>query len=279
MRFAFFGTDEFSVTTLNKLKEAGYLPDLIITSPDRPKGRKLIMTPPEAKVWSEENNVKYIQPEKLSPELLEGKWDLFVVASYGKIIPTEIINLPTHKTLNVHPSLLPKLRGASPIQSAILEEQETGVTIMRIGEKMDHGPIVDQIHVLSWDTPDTPDAPELEKTLAEEGGKLLASVIPEWIGGNITEQEQDHQNATYTKKLKKEDGLLNPSDPIGNFKKIQAFKKWPRAYFFAGDKRVIVTEAGLNNKELKIQKVIPEGKKEITFEEFKSTTLGSESVF
>lgn len=149
IKYAYFGTDGFAVAILDELKKADLLPELIVTNPDKPKGRKLVMTPPEVKVWADENGIKTLQPEKLDEDFINSlkkdEWDLFVVASYGKIIPEEIINLPKHKTLNVHPSLLPLYRGPSPIESAILDDsKETGVTIMRMDKKMDHGPILNQ---------------------------------------------------------------------------------------------------------------------------------------
>ena len=202
------------------------------------------------------------------------EYDLFIVASYGKIISQDIIELPKHKTLNVHPSLLPKLRGASPIQTAILQENLTGVTIMRMDEKMDHGPVVDQKEIISWTTETTPTAEKLESLLAHEGGKLLAEVIPEWVAGNISEQEQDHDNATFTQKLTKQDGLIDLSDDQEtNFRKIQAFRVWPKPHFFiehAGKKkRVIITDAQISDEGLEIKRVLPEGSKEIPFDDFK----------
>ena len=275
MKFAYFGTDYFATIILEELQKSGFVADIIVTTSDKPKGRKLLLTPPPAKVWAQNNNIKFIQPEKLSPESFSGTtWDMFIVASYGLIIPKEIINLPKHKTLNVHPSMLPKLRGASPVETAILEENETGVTIMRVDEKMDHGPIIAQREILSWTTETAPSAPELGELLARSGGSLLAESIPHWISGNISEQEQEHGFATYTKKITKEDGLINLEDsPEKNYRKIQAYKEWPRSYFFIKhnqkEKRVIITDAEFIKGKLKIIKVIPEGGKEMSFADFK----------
>jgi methionyl-tRNA formyltransferase len=125
MKIAFFGSSRFSVTALDQLKEHGILPSLIITSEDKPRGRNLVITPPEPKVWAQENDIEFFQPKSLKDASVEEKLkqadcDVFVVASYGKMIPLKILEIPKYKTLNIHPSLLPKLRGASPIQSAIL---------------------------------------------------------------------------------------------------------------------------------------------------------------
>jgi len=277
LKIAFFGTPQVAVYVLEELKKAGIVPELIVTAPDKPAGRKLVLTPPLAKLWAEENFISTLQPTTLKDSRVvqtindEGPWDLFIVAAYGNILSKEILELPKYGTLNIHPSFLPSLRGASPIQTAILEENETGVTVMLMDEEMDHGPIVAQekVNIKNW----PPKASELEKILASYGGKILAGVIPKWISGEIEPREQDHDKATFTKKITKEDGLLDLNDnPDKNYRKIQAYDIWPRTYFFTeknGKKiRVVITKASLENGELIIRKVIPEGKKEIAYEDF-----------
>lgn len=277
LKIAFFGTPQVAVYVLEELKKAGIVPELIVTAPDKPAGRKLVLTPPLAKLWAEENFISTLQPTTLKDSRVvqtindEGPWDLFIVAAYGNILSKEILELPKYGTLNIHPSFLPSLRGASPIQTAILEENETGVTVMLMDEEMDHGPIVAQekVNIKNW----PPKASELEKILASYGGKILAGVIPKWISGEIEPREQDHDKATFTKKITKEDGLLDLNDnPDKNYRKIQAYDIWPRTYFFIeknGKKiRVVITKASLENGELIIRKVIPEGKKEIAYEDF-----------
>jgi methionyl-tRNA formyltransferase len=280
LKIVFFGTPQVAVYVLEELKKAEIIPDLIVTAPDRPAGRKLIVTAPPAKRWAEENFISTFQPETLkNTEAVatikdEGPWDLFIVAAYGNILPKEILQIPKHGTLNVHPSLLPHLRGASPIQTAILENNKTGVTIMLVDEQMDHGDIVVQEKVASWEDPaDIPNASELEETLTRRGGQILAKTIPQWTSGKIKAQEQNHDKATFTKKINKEDGLLNLRDDAEkNYRKIQAFNIWPRAYFFIekNDKkiRVIVTDATLENGKLIIKKIIPEGKKGMLYKDF-----------
>lgn len=279
MKIAFFGSSRFSVTALDQLKEHGILPSLIITSEDKPRGRNLVITPPEPKVWAQENDIEFFQPKSLKDASVEEKLkqadcDVFVVASYGKIIPLKILEIPKYKTLNIHPSLLPKLRGASPIQSAILGENETGVTIIRLDEQMDHGPIIAQkkIDIPNW----PPKASELEEILAKEGANLLADILIKWTSGEVKEIPQDHEKATFTKKIEKEDGLLDLNEsPELNFRKIQAFENWPTAYFFAeknGKKiRIIVKDAEFKDGELKIKRVTPEGKKEMDYGVFLRT--------
>jgi len=278
LNIAFFGSPQFAVDVLNSLKENGVIPNLIITQSDKPAGRKLKLTPPEAKIWAEENNIPVFQPETLKKDggeiqtiVDKGPWDIFIVAAYGKIISRAVLDIPKHGTLNIHPSLLPKLRGASPLQSAILKENETGVSIMLLDEKMDHGPILAQekTPIANW----PPKASELEKITAEVGGRMLAEIIPQWVAGKIEPREQDHSAATFTKKITKQDGLIElDDDPEKNFRKIQAFDIWPRAYFFTerNDKkiRVVITDAVFTDGKLIIKKVIPEGKKEMDYQSF-----------
>ena len=277
-KIIFWGTSEFSICVLEELKKKNILPYLIITVPDKPKGRKLIMTPPPVKIWAQKNNIKFIQPEILNIEnynlglrtynLQKDSFDLFIVVAYGKIIPKEILEIPKHGTINIHPSLLPKLRGASPIQTAILEGlKETGTTIMLLDEEMDHGPIIRQEKIkLDKNIIST----ELEKKLAEESGKLLAEVIPKWISKKIKTKEQDHSKATFTKKIKKEDGLINleKDDDEIIYRKFRAFQPWPGTYFIKDGKRIIIKSAKLENSKFIIEKVIPEGKKEIAYQDF-----------
>lgn len=277
LKIVFFGTPQVAVYVLEEMKNTGIIPTLIITAEDKPVGRKLVITPPPAKIWAEENFISTLQPKTLrSAEVIqtikdEGTWDLFIVAAYGSILPKEILEIPKHGTLNVHPSLLPRLRGASPIQTAILEEDEAGVTIMLVDEKMDHGPIVAQekVDIPTW----PPKASELEEILAHRGGQMLAEIIPQWVARETQTREQDHDNATFTKKISKKDGLLNLNDDAEkNYRKIQAFNVWPRAYFFTEKNgkqiRIIVTDAVLENGKLVIKKITPEGRKEMSYEDF-----------
>jgi methionyl-tRNA formyltransferase len=228
-------------------------------------------------VWAERNDISTFQPSSLkNPETVqalkdEGPWDLFIVAAYGKIIPQTILDIPKYGTLNVHPSLLPKFRGSSPIESAILsEETHTGVTIMQLDAQMDHGPVVAQRERVINDWP--PKGSELTRDLAHFGGVLLAEIIPAWMNG-LGAHPQDHERATFTRKIKKEDGLIDLSgDSITNYKKIRAFDEWPGAYFFIdrGDKsmRIRITEAKLKDGALEIVRVIPEGKQEMSYQDF-----------
>ena len=276
-KIAFFGTPKFAVTILEELKKAGIVPALCLTAPDKPQGRGLTLTPPPVKIWAQENNIKVIQPETLKKpeqitELTNKSWDLFIVAAYGKIIPENILNIPARKTLNVHPSMLPKFRGPAPIEAAILaDDSDIGVSIMRLDPEMDHGPIVarEKMPIEKWPIP----APALEDTAAHFGGALLAKIIPDWIAGKITEKEQDHTKATYCKKTTKADGLIDlTANPRQNYLKICAYSGWPDTYFFkehGGKKiRVSIRKVTYENNELIIESVVPEGRSEMSYLDF-----------
>ena len=296
--FAFFGSSKLSIFVLDELLKLNLKPSLIVTTPDKPQGRKLEIKPNVVKTWAIQHNVQVLNPSKLDSEFIENlklkinDYPLFIVASYGKIIPNEIIELPKHKTLNIHPSLLPQYRGASPLPTAILEDtKKTGITIMQLDKEMDHGPIVAQreidmneyfkrVGMNDWPTYEV-----FEEMMAKEGAKLLAEIVSDWVSGKIIPKEQDHSKATYTKKINKEEAQVDLNDIQSNtstdrayevFRKIQAYHEWPQAYFFiehAGKEiRVKITQAEFDGS-LIIKKVIPEGKKEMSFESFQQGYL------
>ncbi len=277
IKFVFWGTSEFSVYVLDSLKSKGFSPSLIISTQDKPQGRKLETKPTLTKIWAIKNNIPILQPEKLKDNeelyssLVALNSQVYIVASYGKIIPEKILNIPKYKTLNVHPSLLPKLRGPSPIETAILKDmKKTGVSIMRLDKEMDHGPLLAQVE---YNVPQWPKKEELEKTLGDLGGDLLANVLPKWVAGEIEEIEQDHTKATYCSKIEKQDALLNlAANPYENFRKVKAYSGWPNAFFFLendGKKiRVVVKDAKYENGDFIITRVIPEGKKEMSRDDF-----------
>lgn len=277
-RIAFFGTPQLAVMVLEELEKAGFTPTLIVTRPDAPAGRGKTLTPPLTKTWGQARSIEIAQPEKNNPAFIadlsaKGPWDVFVVAAYGKILPQGLLNIPRRGTLNVHPSLLPKLRGPSPIISAILtDDREVGVSVMLLDAEMDHGPLVAQetVKIKEW----PPRASELEKTLAQAGGVLLAKNLIPWIDGEITAQPQDHSKATFCKMIQKEDGLLDlAADPYQNLLKIRAFEGWPGTYtFFKRGEMIIRTQiisAHLaEDVSLSIDTVRPEGKRDMPYADF-----------
>ncbi|MDQ5949112.1 MAG: methionyl-tRNA formyltransferase [Patescibacteria group bacterium] len=284
--WGFFGSSDFSIIVLDELASRGLIPTYIVTTEDKPKGRKLVLTPPEVKVWAEQHSIPYVQLKTLrkdeSVEAIKSMSpngsDVFVVASYGKIIPQSIIDIPRRGVLNVHPSLLPKLRGASPIQSSLLTEIETGVTIMQIDADMDHGPLLAQEKIISWDgfmenKTELPYSSELKDLLGKKGAQMLADVFVPWIENQITAHEQNHALATVCGKIEKEDGKIDlTGDPETNLRKIHAFHQWPGAYYIhhrnGKDVRVIVKKARIENRLLVLERVVPEGKKEMDYADF-----------
>jgi len=198
--------------------------------------------------------------------------NLFVVASFGKILPKAVVEMPRFGTLNVHPSLLPALRGASPIQSTILTNSNPGVTIIKMDEKMDHGPVIAQEVVPIEPWPDH--YATVEEKLGHAGGRLLAQIIPAWIRGEIKAKAQGHALATFTKMIKKEDGLIDPAAPaVENWRKVLAYSTWPGAYMFFKSKtgkeiRLVVKEAEVREGKFTPVRVIPAGKREMTWKEF-----------
>ena len=281
-KFVFFGTPKLSVEVLEHLKKDSLVPSLVVTNPDRPQGRKMVLTHPPVKLWAIVNNVPYLQPEDLRDpsflgQLAADNWQLFVVVAYGKIMPKSVLAIPKKGTLNIHYSLLPKYRGASPIESVILnDDKDVGVSIMLMDERMDHGPIVvekqikdSRFKIQDW----PPTAGELRVACNKLGAELLAETIPLWVAGKIKAREQDHSKATYTKKFNKEDGEIDLlSKPYENFLKIRAFDASIGTYFFShkngGKVRIIVKDAEFKDGKLQILKVLPEGKKEMSYEEF-----------
>ncbi len=285
MRFAFFGTPEIARSVLEELEAAGYLPTLVVTNPDAPVGRKQILTPPPVKEWALAKNIPVIQPTSLKdpaavPELRDGSFDYFIVAAYGKLIPQWLLDVPQYGTLNVHPSLLPQFRGASPIRSAILaDERKTGVTIMLMDAGMDHGPILTQapatISDAEWPVPGR----VLDERLARQGGQLLAATIPRHLAGDITPLEQDHDAATFCTKISKDmseltlDPLHLPSGDTARqyLFKVRAFDGWPETFFMHAGKRVKIKDAALIDGVFTPTRVVPEGKSEMSFEQFLKT--------
>lgn len=275
MHFAFFGTIPLAQAVLDSLDTKGLRPSLIVAGQDRLARDKSVIFPVEKK-WANERNIPVVQPAAITPEFIaelsREKWDTFVVASYGKILPKALLDIPARGTINMHPSLLPRLRGPSPIRSAILnDERETGVSVMILDEKMDHGPLIGQKVVAMPEWPMHGNS--LDELLAKEGGELLADVLPKWIAGEISATEQDHTQATYCKIFLKEEGEINLDDDAHqNLLKIRAFEGWPGTFTFFernGEKiRVVIVDAHIEGKKLVLDTVKPEGKAAMPFADF-----------
>lgn len=193
--------------------------------------------------------------------------DVFIVANFGEIISVKTLNLPKYDSLCLHPSLLPKYRGASPVQFAIMKaEKETGMTIFQMDEKVDHGPIIAQFKekIREDDTAET-----LYTRLFQLGAEVLVTILPAWIAGRIKARPQDHAKATYAPRLKKEDGRIDwkkKGEEIERF--IRAMTPWPGAWTMVDSKRLKILKAHLENGKLILDLVQLEGKKPITWKQF-----------
>lgn len=288
MRIAFFGTDHFSVGVLEQLAAAGILPSLVVCAPDRPAGRHMEMKEPEAKAWAKARGIEVMQPEKLDAGFAaaleergrgNGGWDAFAVASYGKIIPQAVLDVPAKGCLNVHPSPLPRHRGATPIEAAMLaDEKDTGVSVILMDAKMDHGPLVAQAPMIfdEW-----PTRPEVEQRGAQIGGDLLAATLPGWVAGTVASAPQDESLATYTKLLEKADGdLALAAAEREKFLRVQAMAPWPGAFMFADTKsgqrlrvKILSARWDAENSRCLFEKVVPEGHAAMDWESFENGFL------
>lgn len=234
IRVVFMGSPEFSVPTLRRLSENYHVAG-VVTQPDRPAGRGRVLTPPPVKVLAQELGIEIIQPEKLKePEAQERlhTWspDLIVVTAFGQILRKSVLDLPRYGCINVHASLLPRWRGAAPIQAAILHgDPTTGATIMIMDPGIDTGPILAQegMEIRPDDTAGT-----LSPRLADAGADLLIRTLPGYLAGSIQPQAQDNEHATYAPMLAKEEGLLDFSQPAEILeRRVRAFQPWPGAFF------------------------------------------------
>lgn len=268
-KIVFFGTPSIVIPALTALKESGILPTIVVTQPDKPAGRKLHLTAPPVKEWAVSEGIEVLQPVKITEdvihELSNTDWDVFIVAAYGMILPQALLDIPRHGVLNIHPSLLPKYRGASPVRSALLADDSSavGVSIMKLDDKMDHGPILAQGRVELEEWPMRADI--LESLLMYEGGKLLAEVLTsnEYSDTSLY-LPQDHENATYSKKITKEMGEIRLTDDgYKNWLAYNAFYPWPGIFYFDAErKRIKITEATYAQGTFSPTKIIPEGKQE-----------------
>ena len=236
LKIIFMGTAELSCTSLEKLAhDSQFQITAVVTQPDKPQGRELKLQPPPVKILAQKLNLPILQPAKARDEhfvseLRAAKPDLIVVAAYGHLLPPAILDLPRFGCLNVHTSLLPKYRGAAPIQWAIANgETETGVTIMKMDAGMDTGAILTQKR-----TPILPqdDSASLHNRLAQLGAELLLDTIPGYVAGKILPQSQP-ENASYAPKIKREDGQIDWNQPAQTIlNRLRAFTPWPGAFTF-----------------------------------------------
>ncbi|MBU0670552.1 MAG: methionyl-tRNA formyltransferase [Patescibacteria group bacterium] len=266
----FLGTPEFAIPSLKKLLNRDDFLISVITQPSRPVGRKQELETPAVAKFAQAKKINLFQPEKLDPAVIE-PFDptICVVVAYGKLIPKEILKIPKFGFINLHPSLLPDLRGPSPIQTALLRGyQETGVSVMQLDEGMDSGPILAQEKIkINEDD----NALSLSNICAQKGAELLDTVLDNYLHGKIIPQPQDDDKSTICKLIKREDGEVNleKDDPQLIFNKFRAFNPWPGIYTIHQGKRFKLNKIHLDNEKLVIDKIQPEGKSAMPFAEFK----------
>lgn len=300
LRTIFMGTSGFASVILNDLIKENYNIISVYTQPGKKSGRDQEISPSKVKITAEENKIPVFEPSSLDKEtqakIMEQKPDLIIVAAYGKIIPRDFLNIPGFGIINIHGSLLPKFRGPSPVQNALLNgEKETGTTIMLMDEKIDSGDILGQepLPVSENET-----YAELSEKMAVLSSRLLLKTLPLWIEKKIKPRKQDSLEATYCQLIEKSDGRIFWDDEAANiFNKFRAFNSWPGIFtFWENDntlKRIKLNKISLGNKEaerkydigevfklengIAIQAakgfILPEtiqleGKKEMTMEEF-----------
>ena len=274
MNYVFFGTPRFAELVLHELIAAGMPPAAVVCNPDRPVGRRRILTPPQVKQLAERNGIRVLQPEKLDTafeqELAALRPDFFVVAAYAKIIPQSVLDIARIGTLGTHPSLLPKYRGASPIQSVLLNgETRTGATIYLMDAKMDHGPILaqDELAIRGNET-----YLELEGSLAQQAGRLLAKTIPPFFAGTLEPRPQNESDATFTKKFTTENGFVPEHDLAAAEsgddaqteridRMIRALDPEPGAWTTREGKRIKLLAARNENGTLRLTRIQREGEK------------------
>lgn len=267
-RFAYFGTPQVASETLDILIKHGFIPVVVITSPDAPSGRGLTLTPSETKTLALAHNIPVLTPQTLDAEALaiiqSYECDYALVVAYGKIFPENLIAAYPSGVLNVHYSLLPKYRGATPLEGALLTgETTTGVTIQKMAKELDAGDIIAQ-QMTKIEQSET--ALELRPRLIEIGAVLLVKTLPAYLKGSITPIPQDSTLATLTRKLKKEAGLISLEDSTEtNWNKYRAYADSIGTYFFKDGKRMKITKASMRDGRFVAERVIPEGKRETNY--------------
>ncbi|WP_058307867.1 methionyl-tRNA formyltransferase [Gracilibacillus massiliensis] len=249
-KIIFMGTPDFAVPVLERLITEGYHIDLVVTQPDRPRGRKKILTPPPVKVAAEKHAIDVFQPEKIKDnydEIEKRNPDLIVTAAFGQLLPKGLLAIPSYGCINVHASLLPKLRGGAPIHYAILEGHEkTGISIMYMAERLDAGDIISQQEIK---ISDNDDVGSLHEKLAVIGSDLLAETIPSIFSEEIKATPQDEQLATFAPNITREQEKINWSLSLQKvYNHIRGLHPWPVAFTTWQGKVFKVYEATKTNQ-------------------------------
>ncbi|MEH7251257.1 methionyl-tRNA formyltransferase [Neobacillus niacini] len=296
-KIVFMGTPDFSVPVLRKVIEDGYEVIGVVTQPDRPVGRKKILTPPPVKVEALKHGISVYQPEKIRQKdelekIVALKPDLIITAAFGQILPNEILEAPTHGCINVHASLLPELRGGAPIHYALIQgKKKTGITIMYMVEKLDAGDILTQVEV---EITEEDNVGTLHSKLSEAGSHLLSETLPKLLKNQLTPKPQNNEEATFAYNIKREQEKIDwakTGEEIYNH--IRGLNPWPVAFTtldgqtvkvwrsekIKGEKNAvpgtiiknesdgIIVSTG-NETAIKIKELQPAGKTKMTSEEF-----------
>ena len=247
MRVVFMGTPGFAVPALEHLMLNQYQVVAVYTRPDKPAGRGRCLVPPPVKRAALELGLPVVQPLSLKTvgavaELSAFRPDIIVVAAYGQILPPPVLDMPEHGCINIHPSLLPKYRGASPVTAAILAGDDfTGVSLMLLDKGLDTGPVLGKaaVAISPWDSTGS-----LTDKLSLVAAQLLQEVLVHWLRGEITPQPQDEAGATYSSRITKEDGEIDWNLPAGTiWRRVRAFNPWPGGYTWWRGKQLRVLEA------------------------------------
>ncbi len=246
-RTVFLGTGDFAVPIVEALaRHPSVALTSVVTAPPRHGSRGRQLDPPVA-LWAADRGLPMLRPERLRTpdsvsQIAAQEPDLIVLADYGQIVPQSILDLPRHGALNVHPSRLPRHRGATPIPAAILAgDEETGVTLMLMDAGLDSGPIIGQAR-LPLDGRET--APELEQSLAQRGAHLLGELLPSWLAGEVAAEPQSADGVTLTRPLRREDGRIDPSRTAADLERqVRAYQPWPGTFFEAGEERFVIWRA------------------------------------
>lgn len=284
-RVIFFGSSLHSLPTLEMLTRQDYLEVVaVVTQPDRPVARKQLLTPTPVSIFARKNNLPllkpdsasqtpwhYARPSEVAAKIKQFKPDLFIVCYYGQKIPENIIKIAPLGGINIHPSLLPKYRGAAPAEWAILKgEHETGITILKLGKSFDSGEIIAQKKesLLPADTPEV-----VYERLFTHGANLLAEVLPKYLGGEVKTAPQNESLATNAPRLTREDGKIDWQEkPEKIERKIRAFSPWPGTWtnIKLGEdlKRLKILKAHLEKGKLILDEVQLEGKTPISYKQF-----------
>lgn len=271
-KFVYFGTPYVASETLATLLSAGYVPSLVVTAPDRERGRGQHVAPCETKEFAISKNLSVYSPEKLTSEAIEKivseNATYAIVVAYGKMLPSSLLNSFPKGVLNVHYSLLPKYRGASPVEAALLHgDSVTGVSIQKMVKEMDAGDVLLE-HIVPIN--DTETTRELRPRLIRDGAELLIKALPGYLAGELLGTQQNESEATFCKKIEKSEGELDlGGDQLMNWRKYRAFAESPGTYFFlnrSGKRiRVKIKTASFDGVRFTPLRVVPEGKKEMDF--------------